>query len=461
MNITVYTGFSKEVNSTKQPSGGTNVSCVLKDDTSIIHPAFKLQGVGYDVNYVKWDNRYYFVDDIVSLSNNIKEIRCSVDALATYKTQIGASSQYVIRSSSAYDEYVSDGMYPAKSKVSISSSSLSGINLVGTGTYVIGIVSKDSSQGVAYYALTGSQFRDLMAFMFSDTWLDAPITELSKELQKELVNPFQYIASVNYYPFDLLDGASGSDLISFGYWDATNCYGLKLNALNRVKTFPVTVTLPKHPQASSRGKYLNGSPFTSYEVFLYVFGSFSIDPIYLIDVNSIRFTVIIDIFTGGGDLVVTPGSSGGAPILEMSAQCSIPIQISQISSGIVDMINNPMSLLATGSVGLLSGSLGLFSQGLGAYSNVLNATQSALSKLQSKGAQGSLAGWMIEPYLISTFYEIVDEDNEHNGRPLMKRRTINTLSGFIMIENPDVDISGTTYEKDQIIQYMRSGFYYE
>ena len=43
----------------------------------------------------------------------------------------------------------------------------------------------------------------------------------------------------------------------------------------------------------------------------------------------------------------------------------------------------------------------------------------------------------------------------------MQRKVINTLSGFIMAENPDVDIVGTVAEKDEIVSYIQSGFYYE
>ena len=40
-------------------------------------------------NYAKWDDHYYFIDDIVVMSNNHIEISCSQDLLATYKDYIG------------------------------------------------------------------------------------------------------------------------------------------------------------------------------------------------------------------------------------------------------------------------------------------------------------------------------------------------------------------------------------
>ena len=52
-------------------------------------------------------------------------------------------------------------------------------------------------------------------------------------------------------------------------------------------------------------------------------------------------------------------------------------------------------------------------------------------------------------------------DREHLGSPLMAKRTINTLSGYVQVERPDVDIIGTVQEKDEIVAYMQGGFYYE
>lgn len=58
MQITLFSGFSKEHNSTKQPTGGTAVNCYLKDNTSLINPVFILDSADFSVNYVQWGSRY-------------------------------------------------------------------------------------------------------------------------------------------------------------------------------------------------------------------------------------------------------------------------------------------------------------------------------------------------------------------------------------------------------------------
>ena len=101
MTIKTWSGFSKRKNSTKQPTGGTSVTAFLKEGTSIENPTFTLSGNNFTVDYVEAFGHYYFVKDIVSIRNNLIEIECVQDVLATYKSAIIGSSQYVIRSASA------------------------------------------------------------------------------------------------------------------------------------------------------------------------------------------------------------------------------------------------------------------------------------------------------------------------------------------------------------------------
>ena len=61
-----------------------------------------------------------------------------------------------------------------------------------TGYYVVGVVNPNAGGGVSYYALNESTFAQFMSYMFSDSILDSD-AEISITIQKELVNPFQYV----------------------------------------------------------------------------------------------------------------------------------------------------------------------------------------------------------------------------------------------------------------------------
>lgn len=78
-------------------SGSTFNDCVLKDSTSILAPVLLLSTSDTDITscnymYIPAFNRYYFIDDIVSVHNNRWEISAHVDVLETYKNDILGNS---------------------------------------------------------------------------------------------------------------------------------------------------------------------------------------------------------------------------------------------------------------------------------------------------------------------------------------------------------------------------------
>ena len=131
MNVTFY-NFSKRRNSTKRPSGGTSYTCLLKEDTSTARPsiAIKWNGsssapAGFNYCYIPDFGRYYWVNSW-TYSERQWIAACSVDVLATYKTEIGGSSKYVLRAASDYDPEVIDTLYTPNLTVSVPTASVPG-----------------------------------------------------------------------------------------------------------------------------------------------------------------------------------------------------------------------------------------------------------------------------------------------------------------------------------------------
>ena len=458
MQITVFSGFSKEHNSTKQPSGGSAVNCYLKDDTSLINPVFVLEAANFSINYVQWGSRYYFVDDVVSIRNGAMELHCSVDALASWKTSIGASSQYVTRAASQYDEGIIDTLYPARVYETIEDTviDLNMTSALAAANYVVGIINKaaDASGGITYYAMTPAIFKDLLDVLYGGNWLNAPATEVSLELQKELVNPFQYIAFIMSFPYDVTTGLVQKE-VKFGYW-ASGVFAGVLTPNDRYINIISSTTLPSHPQASSRGVYLNASPYTRRILHCYGFGDIPLDSIDFIHNNQITLALQVDKFNGTGKLEI---SNNGDTTTHQTlfGQIGINVPVSQITSGTGA---NPISMLLHDLKAeyvnfYRSATRGDNPVGIGNAVSGLNPT------IQSQGALGSGVYYTSRPHVTSKFMGMVPIDAARNGRPLMQTKTISSLSGFIQVENPDVDIAATTAEKDIIAQYMRSGFYYE
>ena len=108
MTVTLYKNFKKKINSTKQPSGGAEKEVYLKDGCSIESPIFLIDGIDLDVNYVKFNNNYFYVNDIILSNNNIYEVHCSMDPLASHKAEILDTTAYVKYSQSRFNKWIPD-----------------------------------------------------------------------------------------------------------------------------------------------------------------------------------------------------------------------------------------------------------------------------------------------------------------------------------------------------------------
>lgn len=170
ITITAY-NFTKRVNSTKQPVNetGTDYSVALKDRTSYENPAFLLSLDTLPMfNYVKWGTWYYFVDDIEIERDGLYTIKCSLDVLATYKTQIGATTAFVKYDTTANTE-IPDGRLSNKTSTTYAISFSPGsFNMFeASQCIVVGIVGQDSTN---HWAMSAADANSLLDGI--DNWMD-------------------------------------------------------------------------------------------------------------------------------------------------------------------------------------------------------------------------------------------------------------------------------------------------
>ena len=468
MILTIYTNFSKRQNSTKQPAGGTQHYVYLKDACSILHPVFLIDGVDTSANYCQWEGRYYFIDDIVLNNQNIYELHCTFDPLASWKAVIGSSTQYVLRSASQSDGNIIDMFYPSKKDpVVINTDPTVAPTLAGdlsSGWYVVGIISGSSSTSasrgvVQYYAFNDTQFNTFAQNVFTEAnWTDIQTSD------RYSFNPIQYVASVKWFPFEPPIAGSTISSLKIGWQSIpVTCYPLALGT--DIRSYQWTV--PVHPQAAARGNFLNSAPYSGYFVSIPPFGDIILDSDIVSKLydHKLYGSLKVDYITGRAILRLRGQMSDQSHDYEFerrAAQYGVTIQISQIAADRVGLVSGAVGT-AAGIVGsLLTGNvLGAVT---GAVSGIASAYQTAQPRVSSNGVNDSLAGIcgaLTSPVLYSTFYQIVDEDNADYGRPLCKTRTISTLSGYILCAHAEIDIAGLPEERDAIVSYLNSGFFYE
>lgn len=189
--LTVTVGrTNKQINSTSQQLvDSTDLSCRLKEPTSMQSPVFIVQGLNKMTlyNYCKFENRYYWVDDVIYVTTDIQEIHCHLDPLATFKDAIGNSYAYVtFGPSGSKNTWVDDVRFGPDWKLG-ASSGVSGTelhheldigmtNVIGNWTVVIQTqyAIDYQSSGVAYYAFSINDF-----FQFLDGFADAIDNDMS------------------------------------------------------------------------------------------------------------------------------------------------------------------------------------------------------------------------------------------------------------------------------------------
>lgn len=91
MNITLYKTKSESNKINKTLTSSMSFTGTLKDECSVLNPTIFIESDNlsdYNYLYIKEFNRYYFINDIKNIRNNIWSITGEVDVLYTYKDKI-------------------------------------------------------------------------------------------------------------------------------------------------------------------------------------------------------------------------------------------------------------------------------------------------------------------------------------------------------------------------------------
>ena len=455
-SATFYT-FSKRLNSTKQPTGGTQYNIILKDGCSTLTPEISLDlglstsPAAYNYCYIASFNRYYWVTNW-RFEGRLWTAQCKVDVLASFKAAIGSSNCYVARSASSYDLNVVDNFYPATAKNTHDGSTITS-PFDNDGCYIVGIQGKGSGGkggAVTYYRATADGLKTLINYMLS-TPSNYGVSEISEELLECIFNPLQYIVSCMWFPFSAPVTTGG---LSFGWWDAT------ISGVNRLSTLEwgtnMSFTVPKHPKAATRGTYLNLPPFSRYRLEAGQWGVIPLDNFNLLDVNSITCDYKVDLITGSGRFNI-PFRDKTIYDAVYTAQIGVPIQLGQNMFNQGALTNSGASIIDTIKSAVTGDAAGMLSGGLTAIGDAAATTQSIPSSVGSNGtiSFNNIFG------LMADFLDIADEDTQSRGRPLCQAKTISSLSGYVQCYDADPTVACSDSELSEIIGFMNGGFFYE
>lgn len=527
MHVIVYS-FEKKAKSTLipknlSPDKYTEMDCVLKDDgCGICAPVLEINyglikaPVNYNYAWIEDFKRYYFCKDWVFVEGMWYGI-LEEDYLATWAEDIKNSEAYILRAASAWNRYVADNMYPILANTVVVSNEIdypfrigSGGLPVSSGDFVLGINGYVYAEGgnspmwgsTVYYVMSWQSLRNFMKLLLETTdwlkidWKTADVF-ITNDILKTLFNPIQYIASCVWIPNGVsADRTSDTTTIKFGWWEITQACRMLNTQIpdTRIETIPI----PKHPQSSDRGEYLNTSPYSTYQLHVPPYGIVDIPADELLGESELTVEWNVDYMTGQGRVMVAT-SKRFINIFNVMMGVPIPVaqinsnpwealegvsgfvtkQVNRVDSAINGAVSSMIGGLKGGGGALGAGDVNTPTSGLSAFSlisapvNLINDTIGAIGDIAPsltptvqtlQGApNGTLIGFAIESFvrLSGKFAKIAQEDRERLGRPLCVKMRVGDLKGFVKTLGANVVFEGNAVEHASVNALLDSGVFIE
>jgi len=508
MEIDFFVNFYKKKNSTKRPVvGGTvdrqTVNGILKEPCSILHPVVSFQAPiqqnmhddFFRYAYIPAFSRYYWVKDW-TWNDGLWVCSMEVDVLATYRGEIGLQNEYILRTDSDTADFngaITDKMYPATTDFDVQKVAYDtpyGIgDTITNGTYVVGIIGGKNTQetgsvgAIAYYAMTQAEFGQLRYVLFGQQGLEDmnlidfvggvahwKETDMTENIFKTMYNPYQYIVSCTWFPVAKTNMVGDQQKgIQIGWWLYDSISGKKLTRFTGVFDWG-TQHIPNHPQAPTRGKYLNYAPYTKVTMWG-KFGTLPVDTAYIEVGDYVTVLDTVDFITGEClTQIFVSDNPQGTNRVEMNKtqfMLGVPIQLAQIGrdylGAVTSAIDAGVKAAEGGVTGFVTGGpvgavLGAIGSAGGAIANTI---ETAMPQLMTSGINGSFISIGVGTIMTVIHYVVVDEDITHKGRPLCEMRRIDTLTGFVLCGDGEIDLNAYDEEREAVSRFLVTGFFWE
>ena len=114
MEISFYNNVSEKEKIGKTLKNKKSLTGFLKQATSVINPIITIEIENpsqFNYCHIPQFHRYYFINDMINVRNNLWEIHMKVDVLESFKTQIKANKAIIEKSeqTASSNEYFNDG----------------------------------------------------------------------------------------------------------------------------------------------------------------------------------------------------------------------------------------------------------------------------------------------------------------------------------------------------------------
>ena len=452
VNITLY-NFSKRENSTARPSGsGVTVSALLKLPTDIVNPSFQLSGVGADYNYIEWDGRYYYRNTARYETNTVVTYECSLDVLATYRSQIMNTSAFVKYSASDFNVYIDDDRMSIEISETDGYTQNAELLTDGTDEDMAGTFILEYATDEATYGPTGCVYLDAETCAQVTGMLNSEgFNDFLNSAAKQLQGAYDCLVGCRYVPFTWYSSGSLSRIALGGY--VTDINAIRARSIH---WYYANVNIPWQYDDFRRS-----AKYCALLLYLPGYGWFELNPNDFAKHDQIAIKLAIDGITGNGTYLI-----GGQARADCCFATNIGIgTLSSNAVGMIGTIGSAASLIALGASGA-----GLLATAAAGASFLTGAIGTTGRNVGTTGTSSGTAGVLQSPNDFKRVYCIVVQRRTNVdpsslastiGRPLCEVRQLGSLSGYVQTVDASVSVPADDTIADRINSYLNGGVYLE
>ncbi len=449
MIVKFWKYFDKKGLSTARPTAAAD----LESDLSVympcdmIHPRLKMKSDAgrFYYAYIVDFGRYYYLDSI-SYEGGLQIAAYTLDYLASFRTEIGATRCMIERSSQMVNENLIDPYRAVEPEIKYIREVTQNVLPKGEGY----LLQYTGSGGVHTVWIGEKPFKKLMSAL----WLTWGKIEGMSQVIQTAIDPAQYILSVQKC---LLGVEAFVDVntavpipIILGNMVMADSEGVQISAfeVSESQQKNVVIDLPKHPQAS-KIPFVKAAPYSCYSIKIPGAGwiDLNANDIYAYELLTVRYT-----FDGINGKFRAEVMAGQNVIGETMGSSSIPYAFSAASVDVGGAIMGGISSILSVATANITGAV----NGIGSAIGTIFPT------VTTRGKLGSAIGVNEQVEILLRYQTVGELDSANQGEPLAKVGTVGKFRGFVKCADANPVMHGATKnEIDTIIELMNGGFYFE
>lgn len=422
INLYAYKGERNVVDKTSELSFRGQLTGTLREECNLIYPRILISSEVdiYSFNYIRVSEfqRYYFVDNITVIRENLYMIECSVDVLYTYKEAIYNTNAFVDRNEFLFNEDLVDEEIPCTSTPRVSQYSESFVYERDPDSGRLKYIMNDALGGDCYImVLTGrytaykTYFGDNfmtntnVVYVCSKYILDACLKQIVEEsgnnlFADDLINgvigvyatPFTYLTKM--FDFTELGFVDSKGKYNFNIYLASNSFNVvvddnldRIYVLDKVSKSDIYKMTVNFKPITDIPSFMMYKPYTHSFIDLPLYGRLDIEPDYLKYNLSVKYNICIS--TCSISIFIDSSQYGRVYVLE---NIPIGVSLSVTGSNATERTRN----LLLGGISVAAGIVGAVATGgaslglIGSGTKQLISPESTTTKInRGKGGQVS------------------------------------------------------------------------